>query len=87
MLDNCDCDDVIYTDFEEAFDRVNDLTLLSKLNYFKFSSPLPKLFSTYLYYKVQYLSVNGFSTSEFLALSGIPKVSNLGPLLFKIFYK
>lgn len=40
--------DVIYTDFEKAFDRVNHLSLLSRLNYFGVSDSLLYLFCSYL---------------------------------------
>lgn len=77
--------DVIYTDFAKAFDKVNHLTLLSKLNYYGLSNPLVKFFSSYLHNRIQYVSYCGFSSSEFRALSGVPQGSNLGPLLFTLF--
>lgn len=49
-----------------------------------FNIPLLQLCASYLNSRSQYVSINGYNSKEFPALSGIPQGSNLGPLLFLI---
>lgn len=77
--------DVIYTDFSKAFDKVNHLQLLQKLNHFGFSNDLVKFFSSYLHNRKQMVKYSDGFSDEFLVQSGVPQGSNLGPLLFLLF--
>jgi hypothetical protein len=74
--------DVIYMDLSKAFDSVDHDTLLRKLSSFKFSTSLIKLFASYLKDRSQAVLYKEHISKEFLALSGVPQGSNLGPLLF-----
>lgn len=77
--------DVIYTDFSKAFDRLDHGILLCKLRQFGFSDKLSDLLASYLHCRRQYVEYRGFRSDEFIASSGVPQGSILGPLLFVIF--
>ena len=77
--------DVIYTDFDKAFDKVPHRRLLSKLKSYKIHTSIIEWIKNFLSDRKQRVRVDG----EFLCwanvLSGIPQGSILGPLLFIIF--
>ncbi|CAH1975592.1 unnamed protein product, partial [Acanthoscelides obtectus] len=77
--------DVVYTDFSKAFDRVDHRMLLHKLKSHGLSDPLIQLFKSYLTGRNQFVMFNGIRSSKYVANSGVPQGSNLGPLLFVIF--
>lgn len=77
--------DVIYTDFQKAFDQIDHFALLQKLKSFGFSEALLSLFSSYLRDREQFVKYQNFISRVFVPSSGVPQGSNLGPLLFLIF--
>ncbi|KYB24594.1 hypothetical protein TcasGA2_TC030943 [Tribolium castaneum] len=77
--------DVIYTDFQKAFDQIDHYILLSKLNTFGFSDSLVSLIKSYLFHRRQRVRYNNFLSNEFITTSGVPQGSNLGPLIFLLY--
>lgn len=78
--------DSIYIDLSKAFDSVNHRILLDKMSAFGVSGPLLLWFSSYLSNRhcVVRLGSSSFSQS-FVASSGVPQGSHLGPILFLLF--
>lgn len=57
--------DIIYADFQKAFDGVDHKILLHKLNNLGFSESLLALFTSYLKDKQQYVDYKGFKLNSF----------------------
>lgn len=77
--------DVIFTDFSKAFDRLDHYILLTKLEHAGFSPGLVCLLKTYLFERVHFVEWKGYRSRNYLAYSGVPQGSIIGPLLFLIF--
>lgn len=77
--------DVVYTDFQKAFDRVSHKLLLKKLNDIGVDSFLLGWIQSYLTGRKQYVKLLGHVSESFEVLSGVPQGSHLGPLLFILF--
>lgn len=87
---SCDLDsksqvDVINTDFQKAFEEIDQYLLLSKLRAVGFSDALLQLIKSYLIKMVRYVEYSGDRSLEYVENSGVPKGSNVGPMLFPIF--
>ena len=77
--------DIIYTDFEKAFDKVPHRRLLSKLVSYGVSLDLIKWIEMFLCYRSHKIRINGKLSACKEISSGIPQGSVLGPLLFVIY--
>lgn len=77
--------DVIYTDCEKAFDKVNHKLLLDRLVELGVTENVYCFFRSYLADRVQWVSIGNCKSEPFIATSGVPQGSNLGPLLFTCF--
>ena len=77
--------DVIYTDFQKAFDKVDHDILFSKLDTAGYSEALLELFKSYLQDRKQYVVCKGRVSNLYECPSGVPQGSNLGPYLFLLY--
>ncbi|XP_060857669.1 methyl farnesoate epoxidase-like [Metopolophium dirhodum] len=77
--------DVIYTDFEKAFDRVNHSLLITKLKAYGFYDPLLSWIHSFLTNRTQAVKYENYISDRINILSGVPQGDHLSPLLFSIF--
>lgn len=78
--------DVIYTDLKAAFDKIDHKVLLRKLSRMGASNRLVSWLSSYLTGRTLRVKLGCSVSSPFSSVSGVPQGSNLGPLLFVIFF-
>ena len=77
--------DIIYLDFQKAFDKVQHQRLLLTLKAHGIVEGLIYWIEQWLIYKRQSVVVDGEVSNRKLVLSGVPQGSVLGPLLFLIY--
>ena len=77
--------DVVYTDFEKAFDRVDHDILLRKLEMLGIHGDLLRWISSYLSNRSQAVVLGGFRSDYISVPSGVPQGSLLGPLLYNAY--
>jgi hypothetical protein len=77
--------DVIYMDFQKAFDKVPHKRLMGKANPYVLDNPLLEWIEDFLTGRTQRVSINGSTSDWKEETSGIPQGSVLGPLMFILF--
>ena len=75
----------IYLDLKKAFDTVNHLILLSKLEHYGFRGHVNQFISSYLKNRNQFTVVNGSKSDIMRIDTGVPQGSVLGPLFFLLY--
>ena len=85
FVDNKKDIDIIYLDFQKAFDQVPHRRLLHKLNYLGITGNIHKWISDFLKDRNQRVRVGNLYSEPAQVTSGIPQGSILRPILFTIF--
>ena len=75
----------IFVHFQKVLDTVNHKTLLSKLEPNGIRGNINNWFKCYVTARKQFVSINGFDSSEVTLLNGVPQGFLLRPLLILVY--
>ncbi len=79
--------DIVYLDFQKAFDKVPQNKLVFKVKQLGIDCTLCNWIENWLSNRKQRVVINGTATDWAPVTSGIPQGAVLGPVLFKIYLK
>lgn len=85
ILDSGDLIDIVYTDFQKAFDTVPHRRLLQKIKSYGISGNLLSWIDSFLSGRKQRVRIRGNTSTWNDVKSGVPQGSVLGPILFIIY--